>query len=119
MYIGGFTNICSIINKFDINADELADKTIIMAYYDNEGWEGKAYVLLMDDDTGKLYEVHASHCSCYGLEGQWEPKEITVDTLEFVFDRKISTHRPGMLVESVLKDFVEYVRYLQYAKQKE
>ena len=30
---------------------------------------------------GKLYEVNGSHCSCYALEGQWEPEETTVEAL--------------------------------------
>lgn len=26
----------------------------------------------------KLYEVHGSHCSCYGFEGQWNPEETSL-----------------------------------------
>lgn len=31
--------------------------------------------------NNKYYEVNASHCSCYGLEGQWKPEETTFDVL--------------------------------------
>lgn len=31
---------------------------------------------------GKLYEVNGGHCSCYGLEGQWEPAETSVAALK-------------------------------------
>lgn len=30
-----------------------------------------------------LYEVNGSHCSCYGLEGQWEEEETTVEALAY------------------------------------
>ena len=42
--------------------------------------EGKAWVLL--EKEGKLFEVNGSHCSCYGLEGQWEPKQVSLEQLK-------------------------------------
>lgn len=47
---------------------------ILIAAYGGGAYEGDAFVLFECD--GKLYEVNASHCSCYGLEDQWEP-EVT------------------------------------------
>lgn len=38
---------------------------------------------------GKLYEVHGNHCSCYGLEGQWEPEEATVESLRKTVGEKV------------------------------
>jgi hypothetical protein len=52
---------------------------VLLAVYDHEGYEGYAYVLFYKD--GKLYEVHGSHCSCMGLEDQWDPEETDLDTL--------------------------------------
>jgi len=46
---------------------------ILFAHYDVDGYEGSAWVLYCEG--GKLFEVHGSHCSCYGLEGQWERGE--------------------------------------------
>lgn len=46
---------------------------ILFAYYGQRSYEGSAYVLFEQD--GKLFEVAASHCSCYGLEDQWSPAE--------------------------------------------
>jgi hypothetical protein len=51
------------------------DNEILFACYDTPSYEGYAIVLFERD--GKLYEVHGSHCSCYGLEDQWEPEETT------------------------------------------
>lgn len=53
---------------------------ILLASYEYAGYEGSAFVLFRKD--GKLYEVNGGHCSCYGLEGQWEPEETTIEALE-------------------------------------
>lgn len=52
---------------------------VLFASYTYEYYEGDALVVFRED--GKLYEVSGSHCSCYGLEDQWEPEETTVETL--------------------------------------
>ena len=56
-----------------------AGAEILLASYGTPDYEGYAFVLFRRD--GKLWEVNASHCSCYGLEGQWQPEETTVDAL--------------------------------------
>jgi hypothetical protein len=53
----------------------VVDEEVLFASYEDEHWEGIAFVLFERD--GKLYEVNASHCSCHGLEGQWEPEETS------------------------------------------
>jgi len=54
---------------------------ILLASYGYENYSGDAFVLFEKD--GKLYEVNAAHCSCYGLEDQWSPEETSVEALEF------------------------------------
>lgn len=48
------------------------DEQVLFADYEQGYYEGEAQVLFVDRD-GLLYEVKGSHCSCYGLEGQWAP----------------------------------------------
>lgn len=55
------------------------DDEFIYATYDIDGYEGYAFALFERDS--KLYEAHGSHCSCYGLEGQWSPEETTWEAL--------------------------------------
>lgn len=55
------------------------DQQFLVARYDQEYYEGQAFVLFRKD--GKLYEVHGSHCSCNGLEDCWEPEETNWKTL--------------------------------------
>lgn len=57
---------------------------VLLASYGTPSYEGYAFVLFRRD--GKLYEVNGSHCSCYGLEGQWDPEETTAEALRHRMD---------------------------------
>ncbi|MCM3257100.1 hypothetical protein M3664_04795 [Paenibacillus lautus] len=56
------------------------DNSILFASYGCANYSGDAWVLFEND--GKLYEVNGGHCSCYGLEGQWNPEEVLLQELE-------------------------------------
>ena len=73
-YFGDFHSRESLIHAFS-TSDLPSEDQILFASYDCPPYEGYAFVLYEQD--GKLYEVNGSHCSCYGLEGQWEPEETT------------------------------------------
>lgn len=75
----GRSGLLEAFNDYNKNLDFLEGFEVLLASYENECYEGTAYVLLRKD--GKLYEVHASHCSCYGLEGQWSPEETTPESI--------------------------------------
>ncbi len=52
------------------------DEEVLFASYGQEqAYSGEAKVLFVRD--GVLYEVVGSHCSCMGLEDQWEPAPVT------------------------------------------
>ncbi len=68
-----------MLSDFNVDASVLAGATVLVASYTYDDYSGSAYVLFERD--GKLYEVHGSHCSCYGLEGQWEPEETFEDAI--------------------------------------
>lgn len=53
---------------------------ILFASYGQANYSGDAQVLF--EQNGKLYEVNGGHCSCYGLEGQWNPEEVDLKELE-------------------------------------
>ena len=72
----GFDGMCS---DFRIDGGALEGATILLASYTYENYTGDAFVLFERD--GKLFEVNGSHCSCYGLEDQWEPEETTKEAL--------------------------------------
>lgn len=56
------------------------DVNILFASYSYANYSGDAWVLF--EQGGKLYEVNGGHCSCYGLEGQWSPDEVSLRELE-------------------------------------
>ena len=66
-------------SKFVVPQDFPSDDDILMASYEVPGYEGYAFVLFQRD--GQLFEVHGSHCSCYGLEGQWKPEATSWEAL--------------------------------------
>jgi hypothetical protein len=66
--------------EIDEHMEAHKNENILFASYECEAYEGSAYVLY--EENGKLFEVHGSHCSCMGLEGQWEPEETTLDSLK-------------------------------------
>jgi hypothetical protein len=53
---------------------------LLFCAYTFEGTNADAFIIFKDK-TGGLYEVNAAHCSCYGLEGQFEPEKTTVEAL--------------------------------------
>ncbi len=79
---GDFESDQDVFGNFGIDfTDEVY---ILLAEYYYEDYSGSAWVLFIEND--KLYEVCGSHCSCYGLEDQWEPEETSVEELRYRMD---------------------------------
>lgn len=78
-YFGLFTDRASILEAFEGRSMPIADfpedSKILFAFYMDENYSGDAKVIF--EKCGQLYEVEGSHCSCYGLEGQWKPGVTT------------------------------------------
>lgn len=60
--------------------DKHKDEKILFATYTYACYSGDAWVLF--EKGGNLFEVNGSHCSCYGLEDQWAPEEVSLKQLE-------------------------------------
>lgn len=71
----------ALMDDFEITDADLKGVKILLASYTYVDYSGDAYVLFEKDST--LFEVNGSHCSCYGLEGQWEPEETTLESVEY------------------------------------
>jgi hypothetical protein len=61
---------------------------ILYADYTYEDYSGDAYVLGYDTEEKKFFEVHGSHCSCYGLEDQWDVEHCDVKELQEILTRR-------------------------------
>lgn len=68
----------------EIVRKELKNFHILIAYESVGSWgcDSSSFFLLKQKKTGKLFENHGSHCSCYGFEGQWKPEETTIEYLQ-------------------------------------
>jgi len=68
-----------VLEQFEEPQGALDGCKLLMAVILSGMYEGEAFVLFERD--GDLFEVLASHCSCYGFEGQWNPQPTTVAAL--------------------------------------
>jgi hypothetical protein len=80
-----------ILSDFGLSKEELKNivdsgTQILFAWYDEPyEYNGFAFVLFSKDN--ELYTVEGCHCSCYGLEGQWEPIPTTIDALKYRLEK--------------------------------
>jgi len=79
MYYGEFNNKDDVFGNFSVPEAERNKIHIILASYDIDGYDGSAMVLFIRD--GKFWLVTGGHCSCYGLEDQWSPEQLTLEEL--------------------------------------
>lgn len=65
-------------------ASVLKKMKVVFAYESVGSWgcDSSSWFLLKEKGSGKLFEVHGSHCSCYGFEGQFTPEETTIEALQ-------------------------------------
>lgn len=79
VYHGGWNSAEDMVSDFWIDIAELKGVKVLYAlreYGDYDGW-----CIVIFKRGRKLYEVHGSHCSCFGLEEQWCPEETSVAAL--------------------------------------
>jgi hypothetical protein len=60
--------------EFEVSRDAVSCYEFYVATIEQQDYEGHAYFLMKHQETGDFYEVEGGHCSCFGFEGQWEPK---------------------------------------------
>lgn len=47
------------------------------------GCDSRSFFLLKRKSDGLLFEIHGSHCSCYGFEGQLDLEETSIQALKY------------------------------------
>ena len=76
VFLNDWSSKEDVARDFETNLDNV---NLLFASYGYENYSGDAFVLFEQD--GKLFEVNGGHCSCYGLEGQWEPEETSIEAI--------------------------------------
>jgi len=64
--------------------NELDKLDVLIAYESVGSWgcDSSSFFVFKNKETGMLYEMHGSHCSCYGFEGQFRLEETTIEALK-------------------------------------
>lgn len=64
-------------------AGNLDHCTFWIAYESVGSWgrDSTSFFVFYNEEDGKLYENHGSHCSCNGFERQWAPEETSIEYL--------------------------------------
>lgn len=72
------------VSSWEIKEDEAAKYNPIASYESVGSWgcDSSGWFLIQDRQTGELFEVHGSHCSCYGFEGKFKPEPTTLEYLK-------------------------------------
>ena len=79
-FFGIWNDVTDVEDSFELPGGGLAGFDVLFAWYGYESYSGQAQVIYLDQD-GDLYEVTASHCSCYGLEDSWSPGHTSWEAL--------------------------------------
>ena len=64
-----------------------ADAEILFAWNHSHGYEEQAIVLWRSRENGTLHMIEASHCSCYGYEGQWGDSPIDIPAIKLMWEK--------------------------------
>lgn len=92
IYDGMFSDWSDVQSNFQMKEPE--PEQVIWASYDCADYEGEALVIYRNGD--KYFTASGGHCSCYGLEGQWEPvTETTKEELIAFYTRLIDQKEPS------------------------
>jgi hypothetical protein len=74
-YSGQFQDWSDVVCNFVLDSTAPEPK-YIWASYDGGGYDGYAMVVFFDESDSEWKMVTGSHCSCYGLEGQFDPEQF-------------------------------------------
>jgi hypothetical protein len=65
-------------------SEQLEKLDILIAYESVGSWgcDSTSFFVFRNRETGVMYEMHGSHCSCYGFEGQFRLEETSIEALK-------------------------------------
>lgn len=84
---------------------------IFWSRYTYEDYDGDGEVWGFNTDNQLFFNVSGSHCSCYGLEGQWEEEYYTYDEMVAVLERVINP--TYVYDQDKLNDLIELLKTIK------
>ena len=106
LLLGEWNNKEDLARDFNLSKQNFDNVNVIYGCYDIDGYEGSAFVLF--EQNGKVYEVNAYHCSCYGLEEGWEPEETSCEALEYRIKNGNLKNAFGGFCEQVMLEIAKF-----------
>lgn len=79
--IASFENVFNKDELTQEQKDKYAHVEVLLASYGCDNYTGDAFVLFRNTKDGQLYENNGSHCSCFGLEDQWDEESTSIESL--------------------------------------
>lgn len=105
VYDGDFESWADVCRWFEEDVAEPDE--VLLAMYNIDGYEGSADVIYRNGD--RYYWVHGSHCSCYGLEGQFDPEEYSADLLIEALRRGHHFYWAGDGADAVRNQLIDHI----------
>ena len=105
VYEGSFSSWEDVCREFEESIPEPDE--VIFAVYDQEMYEGSADVVYRVGE--RFYWVSGSHCSCYGLEEQFDPEEYSAELLIAALRRGRHFYWAGDRADVLREEIIERV----------
>lgn len=102
MILHGFDNLDDLCKNYQIEREHIDLYEVLFAEYQCGSWEGCSIILLKRGND--FFVVQASHCSCYGLEGQFEPMPTNKEALYLEYKGKFN------FACGEWKDYLEFLK---------
>lgn len=74
----------------EFNTDYPEPENLLRADYEYGNYEGEAHIIWRETN-GDISYVRGGHCSCYGLEDQWEVETFPEETVRGMITRARET----------------------------
>jgi len=103
VYLGRWEKLEDVLYDYSVEKNVVDGYKVIVAAYTDEDYSGDAYVLLKKGY--KYYEVFGGHCSCHGLEGQWDLEETAKAALQHRIKNGYHSGAFQIAIDSVKEHF--------------
>lgn len=97
VYHNLFHSWADVQREYDMDWSEPDE--VLYADYSYEAYEGWSNVIYRNGPS--IFWQRGGHCSCYGLEGQWDPEEYSPELFVAVWERANYRDIPSSVLERV------------------
>lgn len=85
-----WNDIIDAFSSYEEKLDIPPPDELLFYAYEHENYEGYALVIFRNGPL--YYYVYGSHCSCYGLEGQFQPEQFNTKEVFLAFLKQLNDY---------------------------